>query len=189
MRTLSSILLALSCTFLASCGWFAKKPEVAAPPSADSKYSMHDLDSLIVYAGQLANLDASGREEECRHIQQLMDAAAGLGLYSHLLLVQGLVETCGDRQVTISKLDVFMPTIKDERLHHFLAYQGQILRRLETESEARKELDRQLKTSQDKIKQTHKRMKTRESELKNLKDKLDLLKSIEQNLGNPEEGH
>jgi vacuolar-type H+-ATPase subunit I/STV1 len=193
MKNVLMIIMATLLSLFSGCSLFEQR-QASLPPSASpaAKYANQDLDSLLNYGDELAKLDADGRLAECRHLQELGTIDQNLGWVLHLMLVQALTEDCGDTKETLSRLKLTMSLVQDDRLRQFIAFQQQVLLRLEKKSVLDKSEHRQLKIPKQKIQKSHQEVKTREnamksrdSEMKRLQNKLDLLKSIEPNLGNP----
>lgn len=208
----SQLLLAALITMhgLTGCSQSNKKLDQApVPVSPDAKYSMHELDELLRFIGELAGQTAEQRAAECSHVLELNQSGPNVGLWAHLFLAQLLVESCGEIRETATALQARKSEIKDERVRHFLAYQDQMLARLDREVEKRKSLylnlkfteqqarkrKRELITFESEVKNCESELSScendllrRESQVKNLQDKLDALKSIEENVGGSQ-GH
>lgn len=190
---------------LAGCsGWDEKVHQTPVPVSPDAKYSSQELDELLRFSGELAILPAEQRAIECNHVLELNQSGPNLGLWAHLFLAQLLVESCGNIRETVAALQARQSEIRDVRVRHFLAFQDQMLARLDSEVEKRKSLDLNLKFTEQQARKRKRELITFESEVKNceselsscendllrresqvksLQDKLDALKSIEENVG------
>jgi hypothetical protein len=193
MKNVLMMVMATLFSLFAGCSLFGQR-QASPPPSASpaAKYSNQDLDSLLNYGDELAKLDADGRQAECGHLQELGTTDQNLGWVLHLMLVQALTEECGDTKETLSRLKLTLSLVQDERLRQFIAFQKQVLLRLEKKSLHGKVEHRQLKIFKQKIQKSHQEVKARENaiksrdnDMKRLQNKIDLLKSIESNLGNP----
>lgn len=205
--------IAILLSLLSACGLFKASQVSPTPvPSPDAKYADQDLDSLLAYGDELAKLNKNDRWGECKHLQELGQADQNLGWVLHLMLIQAIIEDCGDRRETLSKLKFIMSLVKDVHLRQYIALHEQILLLLENKIEVTKLLNHQLKISKQEIQKSHHEIKTRkneintreneiktrknemkthdnerktlDNEMKRLQNKLDLLKSIEPNLGN-----
>lgn len=203
----STICLTLAALLLLSAGCTGlrkKEKQPVAPVSPEAKIAREDLDELLRFSGEFARLPVEQRVSECDRIVQMYSANQTMGLRLHLFVAQLLTERCGDVRETSSVLKVRQSEIRDERVRSFLALQMQVLARLDSEIEQKRALDLNLKFSQQQARKRKRELITFESEAKNceselascesvletrtgelkaLQDKLDALKSIEQNLG------
>jgi len=205
MRSAAFLTLVSLCLLSAGCsGVSKKKSHTVVPVSPEAKLASEDLDELMRFSGEFARLSGDQRLAECDHILQMYRAGQSMGLRLHLFLAQLLTESCGDVRETSSVLKTRQSEIRDERVRNFLAFQAQVLARLEAEIEQKRALDLNLKFSQQQARKRKRELISFESEAKNceselmscesvlevrtvelktLQDKLDALKSIEQNLG------
>jgi hypothetical protein len=189
----------------AGCSGASKKESrTVVPVSPEAKFASEDLDELLRFSGELARMSADQRVSECDRILQMTRTGQSMGLRLHLFLAQLLTESCGDIRETSSVLKARQAEIRDERVRNFLALQAQVWSRLEAEMEQNRALDLNLKFSQQQARKRKRELITfeseaknceselmscesvlerRSSELKTLQEKLDALKSIEQNLG------
>ena len=190
MKPAFRIFLALLFLQLAACAAVtAKKRQPVVPVSPDARYEQADLAELLLFGDTIAGAASKDRETECQHIQTLLQTKPGLGLSLHLFQLQLLEPKCGDPRQTLAPLQAGKAEFKDARIVQWLNYQEQFLIRLEASVGEKKELERQLQASSLKEKTTHRQMKTRETELKTLQEKLDALKSIEENLDDVQDGN
>jgi hypothetical protein len=184
MKSIISVLVVCCCAQLGACAMWRPKPvEPAQPVSPDAKYTQPDLDSLLSFADALIKVPAHERLPECEHVLMLTNSDQGVGVALHLYLAQILTEACGDMHETWDRVQASKAEIKDARVLSLLNLVGLLQGRYEGESAQRRELEHQLRQTSLQAKSTHRQMKSRESEIKELQDKLDALKSIEQNLG------
>ena len=190
MKPAFRVLLVLLSLQLVACTSLAvKKRQPVEPVSPDARYEQLDFAELLSFGDIVATLSSKDREAECKHIQTLSQTKPGLGFSLHLFQTQLLEPKCGDPRPTLALLQAGKSEFKDGRILQWLNYQDQLLMRLEASIGEKKELERQLQASSLKVKTTHQQMKTRETELKTLQEKLDALKSIEENLDDVQDGN
>jgi hypothetical protein len=184
MKSIRLILIVCYCVQLGACAMWRPKPvEPAQPTSPDAKYTQPELDSLLNFADALIKRSPHERLPECEHVLLLTSTDQGVGVALHLYIAQILTEACGDIHETWERIQAGKSEIKDGRVLSLVGLVELLQSRYEGEAAQRRELEHQLKQTSQQAKSTHRQMKSRESEIKELQDKLDALKSIEQNLG------
>lgn len=164
-------------------------PQPTVQPSPVDFYERADGQSLLQYAETLAHSTPTQRHEECRSLLEREKLKGGIGVQLHLFLAQVLLSDCGDISKTTEGIKVRRAEIKDEGVRGLFDFTEQVLGRLKHETDQRKGLERQLRATNQRVQSTSRQMKTRESEIKSLQDKIDALKSIEQDLGGSQDGN
>jgi DNA repair exonuclease SbcCD ATPase subunit len=195
---------------LAGCEQAFHAPVIKrSPPDRGQYYESYELENLIRFAGDFASRPPADRLVECRKILQLHQAKPALGVQLHLFLAQIITPDCGDSQETFALLEATRSQIRDPRLARYLAYHGEVLQRLYAEKNQAKSLKHQLQQTSYKQQKLSRLLKAHQAELKALQEvqaemvdkqaeienkraevkalqeKLDALKTIEQNLAEP----
>ncbi|NJD07595.1 MAG: hypothetical protein FIA97_14020 [Methylococcaceae bacterium] len=158
--------------------WPPKPPTVA--PHPDSHYHQADLSHLVDYGGKAAAMDDGARRAECQHLQELATTNPSLGLKLHLATLQSVGDACGSVEKALDSLRRVKAEVRDESMRSWVAYQEEVLGRLDREADFRREIEQKVKQATEKALRSQREAKTKENQVKTLQDKLDALKSIEQ---------
>lgn len=179
------------CLFALPACTLVKKPNPPPPPppSPVDLYERADGETLLDFMASLARATPTRRLEECERLLGMQKSKPGIGIQLHLFLAQVLLKNCGDVSKSMAGIKARRAEISDERARGLFDFIEQILDRLDREMDQRKSLERQLRVTNQRVQSTSRQMKTRESEIKSLQDKIDALKSIEQNLGGSQDGN
>lgn len=164
-------------------------PTPPAPPSPVDLYAKADGQTLLEFMAVLVRSTPTQRQEECDRLLGMQKSKPSIGVDLHLMLAQVLLKDCGDISKNLGSIQLRRAEITDENARGLFGYTEHILGRLDHEMDKRKNLERQLRVTSQRVQSTSRQMKTRESEIKSLQDKIDALKSIEQNLGGSEDGN
>jgi hypothetical protein len=158
--------------------WPPRPPAVV--PNPDSHYHQTDLDHLVSYGGKAAAMDDAARRVECQHLQELGATHPSLGLKLHVATLQSVGDACGSVEEALDSLRRVKAEVKDDAMRSWVAYQEQVLSRLDREADFRREIEQKVKQATEKALRSQREAKTKENQVKTLQDKLDALKSIEQ---------
>lgn len=174
----------------AGCTYLKKPlPQPVAPASPAAQYERADAESLLQFADSIALASPGEKLQECQHLLQHERTQPTIGVRLRLFMAQLLLKDCGEISKNLESIRAKRAEIKDEGARRLFNYTEQFQGRLDGEIDQRKSLERQLRVTHQRVQSTHRQMKTRESEIKLLQDKLDALKSIEQNLGGSQDGN
>lgn len=174
---------------LSACSAWKDKPlPPPPPPPPEARYQSAEQNELLRYGDELALMSAEARQAECARVLELAGPEAGAGTHLHLLQIQMLVDGCGDQRANLAALATLQVNIADESTRRWLAFQEQVAARWQARDDRCKMLEKQLQQTLKTVRTSRNRVKSRESEVQELKDKLDALKSIEENLGGSETG-
>jgi hypothetical protein len=181
--------LVLFVVLLEACSAWNKKPAPPPPPPPppEARYFDTDLEELVRYGEELVSMTDESRRAECAQVLNLMTPDERLGVRLHLLQIQMLDEGCGNRRQTLDALMAARASVTDEPLRNWIIFQERLLTLNQSLREENRKLDKHLKQAREKAAISRKRAKSMEGETRELQDKLDALKSIEQNLGGAEE--
>lgn len=189
---------------LCSCKELKRPPAPAVPPpSPDQKYFTYSTERLLSYAGELARLGPVDRLTECNKVLELYRANQQTGVLLHLFVAQLASDACGDPVRVLALVRTLKPTLQDERLRNFLSFEGLLADRAMQAAAEKERIAKKLretrwrlrqaqtkeKRAETKGKKIYERMISRDAEAKQLKQKLDALKSIEQDLNEETERH
>lgn len=202
---------AIALLVLCSCAEVKpQRPVRASPPSPDQRYFSFTTEQLVSYGGELARLGIVDRLAECTKVLGLYRANQQTAVLLHLFIAELASEACGDPVKIRALVRALSPTIKDERLRNYLAFQGLLADHVIAGSAERERVAKKLKEVQWRLKQAqnkatqaqtkekkaktkgkeiYEKMISRDAEAKALKQKLDALKSIEQDLNEDTERH
>jgi len=189
MKSNRLLSLVLFFVLLEACSAWKKKPAPPPPPpSPEARYLDTGLEELVRYGEELVAMSDESRRLECAQVLSLMGSEERLGVRAHLLQIQLLDESCGDRRGTLDALAAARSNLADEPLRRWLAFHERLLSMHQTLREENRKLDKLLRQARETAAISRKRAKSMEGETRELQDKLDALKSIEQNLGGAEGG-
>lgn len=196
MKTGRRLCLLLPLILISACSLWRPQPKpVELPVSPEARYSQTDLAELLRYGDEVLGMSEERRQSECARLLGLLVPEAPLGIRLHLLQVQALDEKCGDPQQTLNGLAVAKEGVTDEALRHWLSFQERLVARILSQEERIAILEKQLKQTRRIAESNRKLAMTREIEKRELENerrallqKLEDLKSIEQNIGGKKAG-
>lgn len=167
-------------------------------------------DQLISFGAELARLNPALRLVECHKILNAYNGSRQLSTLLRLFTAQAVTEGCGDPSRTTRVIRAFGGQIAEERLRNMLSYQILAAERSIAQAADRARLERRLDRTRYNLKKAlgearqalsdsrqalsereqalsqtreiYRQMVSRDAEARELKDKLDALKSIEQDL-------
>lgn len=189
-RPLLPLILISACS-----AWRPQTNPVELPASPEARYSQTDLTELLRYGDEVLGMSEEWRQSECARLLGLLTPEAPLGIRLHLLQVQALDEKCGNPQQTLDGLAVAKEGLNDEATSRWLGFQERLLARILSQEERIANLEKQLKQTRRIADSNRKLVMTREIEKRELENerrallqKLEDLKSIEQNIGGKKSG-
>jgi hypothetical protein len=94
-------------------------------------YVKEDLDELLHFGANMANMTASSRAEVCRSLLARQKETAGAGIQLHLMTGRLLSDACGDIGKILDGVDSKpMRTLSDERVRWLVDAQTEALKRM-----------------------------------------------------------
>ena len=125
MKTLLAS-LSLVFLFLTGCAGFN-----ATKGDLNNAYAREDLDELLHFGADMANMTASSRAEVCRSLLDRQKEAPGAGIQLHLMTGRMLSDACGDIGKILEGADSApMKNLSDEQVRWLVAAQTEALKRM-----------------------------------------------------------
>jgi hypothetical protein len=159
------------------------------PVNPPPPYTRTDLNELLRFAAEFAELSPSARVAECRHLRQLQQTESSLGARLRLLVARSPAGACAGIGESTAITEAALAEANDESLKSFLIYHKTLLARFAREVERRKLLEKRIAQARASDLKAARRLQLQERELQILQKKLEALKVIEQGLGEPNDGH
>ena len=172
--------LALSLLLLAGCAELY--PHYGYSDRPYDPYTQADLDELLTFGANMANIPASSRTEVCQTLLMRQNKSPGAGLQLHLMVGRLLSDACGGIPGILDGVSS-IPAAKlyDERLQKLVAINTETLKRINNLSKKAVSLMRRQKTVQSLL-ESKDAKGSKKNETRLLREKLEAIRSMEKHL-------
>jgi len=198
MRLTSLVLPTLGVLLLSGCAEFnsAFNPNSiqASNPPIDP-YARADLDELLNFGDNLANISPSSRAEICGTLLQRQKDYPGTGIQLHLLTGRLFSESCGDISEILDGVAAIPPGSTDKQVQQLAAIEVEALKRANTapvkkcSSQKRKQKSVKSTSNKKSSSVTKDSSESNKDETRLLREKLEAIRSMEKHLDETDDGN
>lgn len=149
-----------------------------------------DVDELLEFGHNFANMNASSRTETCRSLLKRQKEEPEVGVLLHVMIGRLLSDSCGDIPKILDEIANIPPTgLADERMRHLVAIHHEALKRMNSSSKKINSLERKHKAAQQQpVTEPKDTDGAKNEESKLLREKLEAIRSMEKQLDETSEG-
>jgi len=174
------IFLALSILLLAGCAELY--PRYGHSDRYYDPYAQSELDELLTFGANMANIPASSRTEVCRTLLKRQNESPGAGIQLHLMVGRLFSDACGDIPKILDGVSsIPAANLYDERLQKLVSINTEALKRMNTLSKKIGSLGRRQKTVQSLL-ESKDAKGSKKNETRLLREKLEAIRSMEKHL-------
>lgn len=158
------------------------------PAITSSPVLYSDLDAVLEFGNDLANMNAAARAEACRSLLKQQKGEPEVGVLLQLMVGRLLSDACGDIPKILAGIAGIPPSsLADERMQRLVAVHAEALKRIAGTSKKLGTLERKQKTVQN-VLDSKDGTGSKKQESKLLREKLEAIRSMEKQLDETGEG-
>ncbi len=147
-----------------------------------------DVDDLLDFGANLANISVAARAEICRPMVKRQKESPETGILLQLMVGRLLSDTCGDIPKLLEDLaDISTSNMSDDRLPKLIAIHTEALKRIGSTHKKLSTLERKQKTVQN-VLESKENVGSKKDESRLLREKLDAIRTMEKQLDETSEG-
>lgn len=147
-----------------------------------------DVDELLDFGANLANMTVPARAETCRSLVKRQKDAPDTGILLHLMIGRLLSDACGDIPKLVDELGAISPgSLSDDRMRKLIDIHGEALKRIGSTHKKLGALERKQKTVQN-VLESKDAGGSKKEESRLLREKLEAIRSMEKQLDETSDG-
>ncbi|WP_150049640.1 MULTISPECIES: hypothetical protein [Methylomonas] len=182
IRLTSPLTFAIPLILLGGCAHFQSDPEPPPQPCAPQPKPVSELENLLTFAFDMANMSETARSEACSALLKRQQIAETTTNLLQLAVGRQLSGACGDIEQILSKLNEIPPEqLGDEPLRLFVGFQKATLTSKGQLSKKIGKLERKQKKYQSAL-ESKDANATKANEARLLREKLEAIRSMEKQL-------
>lgn len=187
--SMRKISLALSLLLLTGCAEFNSAFNRDSDRYIDP-YAQSDLDELLGFGANMANIPASSRSEVCSILLKRQQDYPGTGILLHLMIGRLLSDACGDISGILDGLASIPPGSFDEKVQKLVTVDMEALKRINISTPVTKcsSLKRKQKTVKS-VPEAKDSSGSNKDEARLLREKLEAIRSMEKHLDESDDGN